>query len=376
MVTINVNELRWPTVLLHNYADFDCSYRFYYDETNNFRKFYVREKDFNYPFEANFILGGILYPEEKVNFDSLFSALNLQKNITDVKLKHLAWGSFLECLKSKKLIIYLQFLHEHPIFVHYSSVNLLFYAIADIVDSALMNSDIESQFGFHFSFKLKNDLYKLSKKEIDSFINLFHRYEYPNIKKDSIGIFIKDLTSLFEGYIDTEEFHFGLSSLKQILKEAEKKNFLPFITDEEDYILLKDFSSFYLHPLYLFKNSRHIFDEEDYIQELLDVYDFKDGKESIDIFEFRDSESTPEIQISDIFVGLMGKFSSYVNTTDIKTLENEISTLDEQQFENCKLLLSLIQKSSDYNKAFIHQIDSFKEFSKYEKIDALIFTKQ
>ena len=44
---------------------------------------------------------------------------------------------------------------------------------------------------------------------------------------------------------------------------------LPFITGFRDNELIDDFLVFYLRPLYLFKNSKHIFDEEHKIEELL-----------------------------------------------------------------------------------------------------------
>lgn len=373
MAELNVNELRAPTVLMHSYADFDSSFNFFYDETNNFRKSYVREDDLNHHFNSNFVLGGILYLDEIADLQVLFDKLNLQKNIKDAKLKHIATGSFSNCLKSKKLNTYLEFLNENKIYVHIKSVNLLFYSIVDIVDSAIMNSEAASKLGFVFAMQLKNDLYRIAKVEFQSIVELFYRFEYPNIKKESISDFIYDLTALFDDYINKEEFHFGLSSLKQILKESEKNGFLPFITDEEDYVLLKDFSDFYLNPLYLFKNSQHYFDNEDLIREILDGYTLKDNGENLDNYEFIDSEESMSIQVSDIFVGLFGKYSSYVNSSDSEAIEQEISSLEEFQIKNLKLFLSLIKNSSDFNPAFIHCIDSPIEFSKYQLIDDIVF---
>ena len=80
------------------------------------------------------------------------------------------------------------------------------------------------QLGPSFSNHLKNDLYKLAKLEIDSVIELFYTFGYPNIKKEALLEFIEALTSIFNKYIETEEFHVGLESLRQILKEAKKKN--------------------------------------------------------------------------------------------------------------------------------------------------------
>ena len=58
MITIDMSEIREMAKLLAPTADFDGLYTFYYDETNNIKKFYVREFDFNSHFTENFVLGG------------------------------------------------------------------------------------------------------------------------------------------------------------------------------------------------------------------------------------------------------------------------------------------------------------------------------
>lgn len=63
MVTFDIGEIRMHTKMLAPLADFDGAYTFYYDETNNIRKFYVRELDFNSAFTDNFILGGLVHEE-------------------------------------------------------------------------------------------------------------------------------------------------------------------------------------------------------------------------------------------------------------------------------------------------------------------------
>ena len=90
MVNFDVSNLRRMTKMLAPAADFDSYFTFYYDETNNIRKFYVRKIDFNSYFNSNFVLGGLVYQRSSPNIKLLFDRLNLQKNITEVKLKHIA----------------------------------------------------------------------------------------------------------------------------------------------------------------------------------------------------------------------------------------------------------------------------------------------
>lgn len=367
-MTFDVTEIRNMTKMLAPTADFDGSYTFYYDETNNIRKFYVKEADFNYSFSANFVLGGIVHEGPPPDFSPLFTSLNLQKTIKEVKLKHIAKGEFLECLKSDKLNYFLKYLLNSECFIHYSSLNILYYSIVDIVDSAIVNSESATKLGPTFANRLKNDLYKLAKLEIDAVIDLFYEFQYPNIKQNDVLSFIEALTSLFDEYLQTFEFHFGLESLRQILKESKKKGSLPFIMDEEDYILLKDFSQFYLRPVYIFKNSQHFFDNELSILEIINDFKLVNEGQEFKNYSFVDSKSSLIIQASDIFVGLIGKLGHYLNTSTREKINADLKLLTDKQKDTMKLLLSVIDKSNEKNIGFLHATDSYEEMSKMNVI--------
>jgi len=368
MIDFQINDLRKTTKMLAPTADFDAAYTFYYDETNNIKKFYVRESDFNYTFTANFILGGLVHEGEIPNVQSLIDSFNLQKTVNEVKFKHIAKGEFLDCLKSEEMRLFLQYVKESNLYVHYFSLNILYWSIVDIVDSAIVNSEAAQQLGIHFANYLKNDLYKLSRKELELLIELFYKFGYPNIKSDSVLPFIEELTSLFDGYIDTREFHVGLESLRQILKEAGKKGSLPFIMDEEDNILLKNLSNFYLTPIYMFKNSTHIFDNENDISNILKDYRILDEGNEIKNFTFVDSQTNQLIQLSDIFVGIMGKLTNYLNTSTREKIEIDFNSLSVIQLTNIDLLIDIINKSLKKNEGFINNIDSDEERSKMDQI--------
>lgn len=368
MIDFEISDIRKFNKIVAPTADFDSAYTFYYDETNNIKKFYVRENDFNYTFTTNFVLGGLVHLGQAPNVQPLIDSFKQQKTAKEVKFKHIASGDFLDCLKSEKLKLFLQFVKESDLYVHYSSLNIFYWSIVDIVDSAIVGSDTAKQLGPQFANHLKNDLYKLSRLEIDSVIELFYKYEYPNIKKESVFQFIEELTSLFDDYIDTDEYHFGLASLRQILKEAKKKGSLPFIMDEEDYILLNDLSQFYLRPIYTFKHSTHIFDNEDDIAAILKDYKILDGQEEIKNYTFVDSQTNLLIQLSDVFVGLIGKLSNYLNTSSREKIDVDLASLSAIQKENIHLLIDVIDKSHDKNIGFIHSTDSYEEMSKLNKI--------
>ena len=368
MVTFDIGEVRRCTKMLAPLADFDGEYTFYYDETNNIRKFYLKEYDFNSAFSNNFVLGGLVHEGSAPDVQTLIDSFQLQKSVKEVKFRHIAKGEFLDCLKSKKLALFLKFVKNSELYIHYSSLNILYWSLVDIVDSAISHSEASQQLGLQFANTLKNDLYKLSKIEIDSVISLFRRFEYPNIKKNSVLPFIEELSDLFIGYLDNMEFHFGLESLRQILKEAKKKGSLPFVMDEEDFVLIKDFSHFYLRPIYIFKNSKHIFDNEDSIAEVLSGYRIVDDSREVNNYSFVDSQSNQLTQLSDILVGLIGKLHSYLNTRSRDEIISDFGQLNVAQSENIDLLLSLIDESHDKNIGFLHATDSYEEISKIEII--------
>jgi hypothetical protein len=368
MKNFEISQLRAFTKMVAPTADFESAFTFYYDETNNIKKFYVREDDFNYTFTANFVLGGLVHLGQAPNVQPLIDSFKQQKTAKEVKFKHIATGNFLDCLKSEKLILFLQFIKDSDLYIHYSSLNILYWSIVDIVDSAILSSETAQKLGPQFANYLKNDLYKLSRLEIDSVIELFYKYEYPNIKNDSVLPFIEELSSLFNDYIGTQEYHFGLESLRQILKEAKKKGSLPFVMNEDDYILLKDLSHFYLRPIYLFKNSTHIFDNEDSISEMLEDYKILDGEKEITNYTFVDSQTSHLIQLSDVFVGIMGKLTTYLNTSSKETIDNDFGSLSVTQKKNFDLLITVIDKSHSKNIGFIHNLDSHEEISKMDRI--------
>lgn len=368
MINFDTSDIRKMAKLLTPSADFDSPFTFYYDETNNIRKFYVKESGFNSPFTANFVLGGIVHEGTPPDIKPLFDKLNLQKTIKEVKLKHIAKGEFLDCLKSEKLTCFLKYLLNNELYIHYSNLNILYWSIVDIVDSAIVNSEAAMRLHPSFSNHLRNDLYKLAKLEIDSVIELFYNFEYPNIKRGLVLEFIESLTSLFDEYLQTEEFHFGLESLRQILKEAKRKDSLPFIMDEEDYILINNFSQFYLNPIYLFKNSYHIFDNEISVSEIISDYKIFDGDEEIKNYSFIDSKSNLFIQSSDIFVGLFGKLTNYLNTSSREKIINDFDLLSKKQLNNIDLLIDLEDKSHNKNIGFLQTVDSYEEMSKMSLI--------
>src|SRR5688572_11912566 len=119
MRTFDIRKFHKLTQMQLPNVDLKSKYTFYYDETNNIRKFYVKEQDFNASFNLTFVLGGLLHSNRTTpEIEILFEGIRLQKSTTETKLKHLATGDFLECLTSDKLSLFLTNLLKSKFYVH------------------------------------------------------------------------------------------------------------------------------------------------------------------------------------------------------------------------------------------------------------------
>lgn len=352
--------------------DFTTPFTFYYDETNNIKKFKVRETDFNTSFTGNFVLGGLVHLGVEPDIQQLINSFRLQKTANEVKFAHIATGEFTDCLKSKKLKLFFEFLINNDVYVHYSSLNILYWSIVDIVDSVIVDSEFEN-LSEQMILKLKNDLYKLCHLEIEAVIDLFFKFEYPNIKGDQVASFIEALIEIFADYIDDSEFHFGIETLRQLLEVSKSKNKLAFVMDEQDHILLEGLAHFYMRPIYTFSNSTHVFDNEDSIKEEISKFRILNNKVEIKNFSFVDSKDDQLIQLSDIFVGIMGKYTQYRNTHTIDQIKADIiETFSPIQLDNLKMFVDIINKSDSRNPAFLHSVDSVEEVQKFGHIAKII----
>src|SRR5690606_27634953 len=123
-----------------------------------------------------------------------FDKFQLQSNVREVKLKHIAKGGFEDCIKSKKLNILFRFLIDNEISLHYSTLNFLYFSTVDIIDSLITSTEI--YYDQNVNRALKNELYVLIKNRKDIFIPFLYEFEYPNIKKERVTDFINTFQKL------------------------------------------------------------------------------------------------------------------------------------------------------------------------------------
>ena len=118
---------------------FDIKGTFYYDETDNVRKYYLKETGLNEQIDKHFVLGGA-YLEEGCttpDVEGLKAKLNIATDLEELKSKHLYKGDFLKVLDNKHIHIFLEWILSSQFYVHYSVINLYYYALVDIVDSVI-----------------------------------------------------------------------------------------------------------------------------------------------------------------------------------------------------------------------------------------------
>lgn len=366
-----VDKIREKQKLLAPHINFDEKYHFFYDESNNPRKLYTRETNFNTSISGSFVLGGIVDDGNAFSFEELKSSLKLQDNIKEIKFKHLANGNFMNCLKSIKLNTSLQFINDEDILIHLSCINLLYYSIVDIVDSALMNQRKLLERGPVFIRELKDVMHQALRGHLDETRAIFFEYKYPNVSQADIPKFINKIISianLENKNIKNKEY---LRILEEILDFSGKEQKMTFLEGEEDNVLLKEFYQFYIKQIYMFKNSKHTFDNEDTIQEIVDKFNFIDDKKLLKNYAFKDSQSEIMIQLSDIIVGLTSKYQSFINNKSKESIQSELRKLSDLQKTNLKLYLKILSKSDKFNPGFFHHITGVTELSKMEYINRL-----
>ncbi|MDR3368256.1 DUF3800 domain-containing protein [Rhodoferax sp.] len=350
---IDVNEMREMMVNAFQLRRVNDKFTFYYDETNNIRKFYLTDEGTNVPEHNNFVLGGIVLAEGQSLPDiaALRGKLGMQRNASEIKFGHVAKGDFEKVLTSKKLGTFLSWLVDHGIAIHYSSVNIIHWSIVDIIDSILAEDKFR-EYSPHHQY-IKNELYRLANLDEPKFLALMKLHRYPDIQPGGVAAF---MGSVNEFIADRNPKNNNLPALMldAIVKKAASLSELAFLVHEEEGMLIDSFQGFYTRPIMLFKNSTHIFDRETEIEKSLKDTKFMDGSRHVD-FCFSDSKAEPGIQIADVLTGFLGKYQSFVEEHSLPELLTRKKAWNAIQISNFELLRRLIDHSDEVSNAFIHR---------------------
>ncbi len=382
MIKLNLNKVKklrklkfdiydeWKDngIQIYNLKNIDDEYVFYYDETNNIRKFWFKNENrlniTNIDIAKNFVLGGVAHYKSEVDFDTkiLKSNLKLPNTTNEIKLKHIAKSDFLSCINSEKLKVFLNWLVSQKLFMHYSTLNILYWSLIDILESII---PIEL---LVIHMELKTVFYELVKIDLNNFIRIMYKYEYPNIDREKANLFLDEILTFIKNNKQkfTLKYPLLIDKLEivcRIIQNSKNKE-LRFIVDETSYVLIENLFIFYKRPICIFINSKHIFDEENSIEEIFNKYDFYFKDKKWENYEFQNSSHNDLIQISDVLIGLIGKLFEYINNTEFNELIELKKKLTITQLENLFKLKELFEKSDNQSTALTHSIVSLIERDK------------
>ena len=331
-------------------------YVFYYDESNNCRKFWVDDskQQFNTDHTADFVLAGVVRKEEEkveASLETFRKPLKLQANVEEIKYKNLyAKGDFLQCVKERRLFETLSWIDKSPFYIHYTNVNNLFYTLVEIFDSIVKPDEI-SEFGYDY-FKMKSVFYYMFKGKADALQILMFKYKYPNIQREDVEAFCNDLLFLLGSRREMKEEEKFLAGM---LARAAESDELVFLYDNDDYVMQENYAEFYTDPIRKYQKSRHIFDEETTVQDIVKKQ-ITMGENMADNFKFVKSETDIFVQLSDVVAGILGKLFKYINSTSVNQRRRDVEGLSKLQVENILLIDKLRMEAERENPGFLCSI--------------------
>lgn len=352
--------------------DTDKKWVFYYDESNFFGKFWLKEDGsgqhtFNTDIDKDFVLAGLVVEPgcDLVDKDDLWKKLKLSLQITELKFtKQFSQGDFLHTIGKTRLYQLLQYIEQKNLFIHIAHVNSFYYAVVDIVDSAVSLEDIEEYRGAELRdirYELNNfkaQLYKVLHANREAVEKLFSDYSYPDIDEESMEQFSKELVGIFGS---RRELSLDMKFLAGMILKAGASRDLLFLRGNRKHIMIEDLMHFYYHFVLLFQNSFHIFDDQKEIRRKLEQYEFVgENSKILRNYTFADSKSDIMIQISDVISGTYAQLYTYINISDDNRLRKDVTEMTDVQLNTAALLWRLMEKSDHVNPGFIFSVSSIR----------------
>lgn len=336
---------------------------FFYDESNNIRRFKNNNGSFNNDKYCNFSLGGlVLHKNVKVmEFEQLVDKLGFRNNanFSEFKLKHFLVKKekdFIKRINSKKLCDLLEYLNsKQGIYIHFSILNFFYYGIVDIVDTLF---EVGEYYDKRESDNLKSFVYEKMILEYENWAEKFWEYQFPNIPKEKMSSFLNDLIAYFARLrtFGKKEKRQSDKFIQLCSKRKRKLESMPHIllSRNESNSLVDSLSEVYQQRVIVYDKAYHMFDEEDTIIEEWKkngLYTWGDKRR----FEFCKSETDIRIQISDVLSGLIAKLFDFLSEIhSIKDLECMIQSVskDSNSYKVLKNLFLLLDKAKAYDSFF------------------------
>ena len=230
-IILNAEELR-ASMLLNIFAGnplygLDEEYAFFYDETNNIRKFWIRDDGFNEQ-PKNFVLGGIAHKKSEplTGLDELVKSLHIQKSAKEIKFNQLATGSYLGVLNSRKIRTLLEWLSANGVFIHYTNFNILYWSLVDIVDSLWDEPELRQY--MPYVMHIKGELFNLANADLDRLVPILKKYRFPNVQRNASFSFMTEFSDLLESVSKKPQSDISELVIYMVRKAANLPE-LPFI---------------------------------------------------------------------------------------------------------------------------------------------------
>ncbi len=330
----------------------DISKDFYYDETNNYRKFHFKSGRLNIEDVGEFLLGGVVVDKGRsIDISELKKEIRLDKTANELKFKHVAKGSLPDVLKSKKIKSVLEFLVNERIDVHFQRVNSFYWGIVDIIESVLSNLPNELKL-CHWG--IKDYLYNALTTDIENTVNMLHTYNYPDIDSSKISKFYDDVSCIVKRTTSTNKYLH--ESLLYALQIGGNQDEAVFIQDEEKLILVDNYSPFYRDRLLTFPASNHYLDMEENIKTSLDLTLNSFQGAPLLNYKFLNSHESDWIQLSDVIIGLTAKIINYCNRLSESELISFRRNIGNTESRILDLVEELITRSHDECRAYFHNV--------------------
>ena len=342
---LDCTSFRNATILLNglDVKKMDSHYSMYFDESGNTRCFWIKDGKYNVDPFTHFVLGGIV-ADKVVDFEYAKKRIGCNVTVQEIKSRNVYKGDFETCLRSTMLKNFLDLILEQRWVVHFGAVELFYYAIVDIVDSIM---DVDTDI-----YQMKNELYRILRHDISMTQQIMVEYEYPNVSDKNKKDFLNACIRVLDNYIaDTGRANELTYKLRLDFQLAQEKAELSFIQDEDTGSLMQGFFQFYLRPIYMFKNSQVIMDEELSIQDKLKSYCLSLDGTTLENYQFVNSKENVMVQLSDVMMGIIARYLRFVNT-NIDNIDNVVSKFDANQLASLYLLNNILDISVSENPAF------------------------
>lgn len=272
-------------------------------------------------------------------------------------------------MKEERLFKTLSWIDKSPFYIHYIHVNNLFYTLVDIFDSIVGIDEISE---FEYYCRMKSVFYCMFKDKAEALQNIMFKYKYPNLQKENIEIFCNELLLLLGS---RREMKAEEKFLVRMLARASKSNELVFLHGNNDYIMQENYAEFYLDPILKYQKSKHIFDEETTVQNIVKEQ-IAQGENVRDNFEFVKSEADIFVQLSDVVAGILGKMFKYINYTSVNQQLKDAESLSKLQEDNILLIYKLRMDAEVENRGFLHSIAPLAEIENLNRFFEMVKSRK